>query len=214
MSPTHAPTLIETFEVIHGLPQRINLHHDRMCRSGLRHGFMPPSLQEVLSAINDCIVLNDLTDHPSVRCTIEYRTAITACRAIPYTVRDIHSLLLIELPDHIDYADKWSDRTCFAPLSALCEEGQEPLLIRDGLLTDTTYSNVVIEMNGEYLTPSRPLLFGTRRQYYLDQGLIRTADLSIQDCLSADRIHLVNAMMPLGTLVIPTRNISIYRQKK
>ena len=160
------------------------------------------------------MILNDLTDHSSVRCTIEYRTSITDCRAVPYTVRDIHSLLLIELPDHIDYTDKWSDRSHFVPLSALCEEGQEPLLVRDGLLTDTTYSNIVIETNGQYLTPSCPLLTGTRRQYYLDLGLIQTTNLCIQDCLRADCIHLINAMMPLGVLVISPKDVIVIEQKK
>ncbi|KGN82434.1 hypothetical protein HQ35_02445 [Porphyromonas cangingivalis] len=202
-------TLIETFEVVRGVLQRIDLHHKRMCRSGHKHGFCPPSLQEVTSTICNLIRRDNLSKHPSLRCTVEYRTNIIGCRAIPYRIRDIHALLLIESTDSIEYADKWSDRTCFDPLSALCTKGQEPLIIRENLLTDTTYTNVVIERNGEYLTPDRPLLAGTRRQYYLDQGLIRTANLTIQDTLEADRIHLINAMMPLGALTISPENISI-----
>lgn len=207
MSRTVFFPLIESIEVVCGIPQRVELHQERMRRSGSRHGFRPPALTEILSAIEKEMSSHDLRDQASVRCTIEYDTSIRAIQSLIYKIRDVRSLLIVEPQSRIDYSDKWADRTCFASLSLLCKEHQEPLIVQDTLLTDTTYSNIVIEKQGKYLTPTRPLLMGTRRQHYLDQGIIQTADITVEECLVADHIHLVNAMMPLGALTISPKQV-------
>lgn len=199
-------TLIETIEITYGIPQRLEYHYTRMYRSGATLDFTPPPKCDLQASLERHIQSHDLAQIPSCRCTIEYREEISGLRSIPYQPRVIRSLLALSPTYPIEYSHKWSDRTCFAELSALCQKHQEPLIFIDDLLTDTTYTNVVIESHGIYLTPRTPLLRGTRRQYYLDQGTIHPDDITIDDCKRADRIHLINAMLPLGTLTFsPTQ---------
>jgi para-aminobenzoate synthetase/4-amino-4-deoxychorismate lyase len=66
----------------------------------------------------------------------------------------------------------------------------------DGQLTESTFANVVIEKNGERLTPpvSSGLLNGTFRSHLVDSGKIREAVLTRDDLWSADNVFLINSV--------------------
>ena len=65
-----------------------------------------------------------------------------------------------------------------------------------GELTETTSMNLVLETNGEFLTPplSSGLLGGTYRASLLAQGRVREALLTAADLETADQIWLVNSV--------------------
>ncbi|MDO4771023.1 MAG: hypothetical protein Q4A14_04205 [Porphyromonas sp.] len=166
-------------------------------------------MDEVVRQIKLSLSDYNLKEHPSVKCTITYHTTVENVKLTPYTARTIKSLKIFDCTDNLDYRYKWADRNCFLPYSTLCHNDQEPLFFKNGLLTDTTYTNIVVEIKGRgLLTPAAPLLQGTRRQLYINQGIIKPADLSIDDCLSAENIHLINSMLPLGTVVLSPLSIS------
>ncbi len=53
-------------------------------------------------------------------------------------------------------------------------EGHDDILIiRDGLLTDTSICNVALWNGTSWITPARPLFSGTMRAYLLDKGLVQ-----------------------------------------
>jgi len=66
----------------------------------------------------------------------------------------------------------------------------------DGELTESTIANIVIERDGERLTPARDcgLLAGTYRQHLLKAGEIREAVLYKDDLRTADQIYLINSV--------------------
>ncbi len=194
--------LIETIEVLKGVPSRLNLHNARMQQSGADLGFVPPTLSMVEAAI--CTSLSDcnLCDTEQVRCTLTYRTNIVAVRSVSYARRDITALVPIELPEGFSYRYKWCDRSYFGEISKGLPAGHEAIFVRDGLVTDTTFTNIAIENDRGLFTPRAPLLYGTRRQYYIDCGMLREADLTLEDLRSARCLHLINAMLPLHSLTI------------
>ncbi|MFA6243060.1 MAG: aminodeoxychorismate synthase component I [Candidatus Hydrogenedentales bacterium] len=65
-----------------------------------------------------------------------------------------------------------------------------------GEVTESTTANVVVEMNGEYLTPPVRcgLLAGTLRARLLAEGRIKEAVLSKADVSRASAIHLINSV--------------------
>ena len=97
--------------------------------------------------------------------------------------------------DDLSYNYKSSDRFRLEQL----KEGLgdvEVIIIKEGLVTDTTYSNVIFHRSGEWFTPSNPLLNGTQRDYLLEHGKIKEVSISVEDLTSYDSFKMINAMMP------------------
>ena len=110
-------------------------------------------------------------------------------------------LYLYELPEDFSYSYKYADRSFFLHARAELSPEEELLFVRsDGSLTETTYTNVLLELpNGTLITPSCPLLRGTQLSRLLEQGIAQEVEgLTGNDLRRSYRIHLINAMMPLG----------------
>lgn len=122
----------------------------------------------------------------------------------PYSLRRVERLIPTPISDIDCYRYKWADRSCLeAPLELRAELEQDPsaelVFTHHGLLTDTRYSNIVLDMGeGRLLTPERPLLSGVMRQYLLDEQIVREASLTVNDLVLAHSLYLVNALMPLS----------------
>lgn len=66
----------------------------------------------------------------------------------------------------------------------------------DGEITEFTIGNIVIEYNGQLLTPSitSGLLAGTFRKHLLEEGKIKEAIIQKEDVLRAENIWLINSV--------------------
>lgn len=66
----------------------------------------------------------------------------------------------------------------------------------DGHITECTYGNIVLELGGKKLTPSRDcgLLAGTYRAKLLDEGVIQEGYLTQSDARKATRIWFINSV--------------------
>ena len=124
------------------------------------------------------------------RLTLTYTpSGIEAVRLIPYHRRSVRRLVPIELPPDFEYSYKYADRSFFERVKAELADDEEPLFVRpDGTITDTSFTNVLIETEAGYLTPARPLLKGTQREGLLRAGLIAEAD-DLPSVLSAPRLR-------------------------
>lgn len=86
-------------------------------------------------------------------------------------------------------------------LAAQRGEADEVVIVKNGLLTDTSYSNIALFNGSHWVTPRQPLLRGTMRQSLLDDGVLAEQDIKAEDWNSFRQVSLINAMMPLGRLV-------------
>ena len=66
----------------------------------------------------------------------------------------------------------------------------------DGDVTETTFGNVVVEMNGRKVTPpvTAGLLAGTFREELLERGEIVEGQVTLDDLKSATRVWLINSV--------------------
>ena len=135
------------------------------------------------------------------RLTLEYSLAgLSTIRLVPYCKRTIRALRPILLPDGFEYSYKYANRSFFERVKAELADDEEPLFVRsDGTITDTSFTNVLIETEAGYLTPTRPLLRGTQREGLLQAGVIAEADNLTLSALraKAKAILLINALLPL-----------------
>ena len=114
------------------------------------------------------------------KCRVEYTCEVLQVEYVPYRMRPVHSLRLVTC-DEIDYSYKSTDRQCLNDLFAQRGGHDDILIIRDGLLTDTSICNVALWNGTSWITPARPLLCGTMRAYLLDKGLVQAGDIPVED---------------------------------
>ena len=205
---TASPSLIETFMLRGGELIAGELHRERMLRTLRDQGSEASStfLQSLLSTspwreVEAYLTGQQVLPATTYRLTLEYSLAgLSAIRLIPYCKRTIRALRPILLPDGFDYSYKYADRRFFERVKAELASDEEPLFVRpDSTITDTSFTNVLIETEAGYLTPTRPLLRGTQREGLLQAGLIDEADdLTLSTLRSkAKAILLINALLPL-----------------
>ncbi len=184
------------------------LHRERMLRTLRKQGAETSSslLQSLLSTspwreVEAYLTGQQVLPDTTYRLTLEYSLAgLSAIRLVPYCKRTICALRPIPLPDSFEYSYKYADRSFFERVKAELGDDEEPLFARsDGTITDTSFTNVLIETEAGYLTPTRPLLKGTQREGLLRAGLIAEADDLTLSALraKAKSILLINALLPL-----------------
>ena len=124
----------------------------------------------------------------------------------PYTMRSIKSLRLVT-DDTISYAYKSTDRTALNRLAARKGDCDEIIIVKNGLLTDTSFTNIALFDGKSWLTPAHPLLCGTKRQYLIDQGEIIPQDIPVDTLSQYKAIRLFNAMIEFGEIELPAIDV-------
>ena len=124
----------------------------------------------------------------------------------PYNTRKIERLKLLENND-IEYRYKSVNRSVINLLKAETEPTEEIVIVKQNRLTDTSYTNIALFDGSQWITPSTPLLKGTRRAQLLDTGRLIECEVLATDLKSFQSISLINAMMDLKELVLSISSI-------
>lgn len=130
------------------------------------------------------------------KCRIVYDSKIRGMTYSPYQPRIIRSLKLVD-GDELDYAFKYEDRSVIMRLLQLKESCDDILITKGGYITDTSYSNVVLENSEGLFVPHTFLLNGTRRQRLLSEGIVRERAIRPSDLGQYHRLYLINALIGL-----------------
>jgi len=142
-------------------------------------------LQEYIYCPNNkllkCKVLYDADDILDVRFDI-------------YQKRNIKIFQLI-YDDTIKYDYKYENRENINALFSKGKNADEIIIIKNGFVTDTSIANIAIELKGQWFTPKKPLLYGTTRQRYIDDEILKECNITVKMLQSAKKIALLNAMI-------------------
>jgi len=111
-----------------------------------------------------------------------------------YIPKDIKIFKIIE-DDTIEYKYKYLNRDNIENLSTKLGIADELLIIKNGLLSDTTIANIALFQEGRWFTPKIPLLQGTTRARLLEEKVIYEATLTIDDLKKSSKIAIMNAMI-------------------
>lgn len=134
------------------------------------------------------------------KCRVSYGQTVGPVTLQPYRPRPIKQLKPIAV--NLDYSIKAEDRSGINQAYSLRGEADDIIMVRNGLITDTSYHNIVIKTNTGLYTPNEPMLAGTMRTRLLDKGIIKTRDLYLADLVTCQEIYLINALNPLGKVAI------------
>ena len=135
------------------------------------------------------------------RCRVTYGRDVESVEFFPYQIRPVHSLQLMR-GGQIEYRRKRADRSELNALFACRGEADDVLIVRGGLLTDTSIANIALGDGTGWYTPASPLLEGTQRACLLDAGMIRPLDIHADDLSRFQKIRLFNAMIDFGEIEI------------
>lgn len=180
---------LETICIKNGLPQNLDYHRMRMKATAQKFGFAAPGLPDFKTLIGK------MPDTGKIRCSIVYRDKIESVTLIPYSPKKVGSLKLVHAD--IDYSSKFSDRAALNKLLEQKEDCDEILIVKNGFITDTSYTNVVFENRQGFFTPDTPLLEGTKRQKLLGNKIIIETAISLENLHTFDKVYLINAMLDI-----------------
>lgn len=186
---------IESIALKDGIVYNLSYHQARLNRT-LKDfdATYQISLETVLSGI-------DLPQSGYFKIRILYNAqALLSIEWAPYIPHLWKEFRLVEA-GAIDYSYKYVDRSPFDVLKRGCSES-EIIIIKDGSITDTSYSNLIFHKDGEWFTPTTFLLAGTQRSYLLDEQKIKEAEINIANLASFDSFKMINAMMPFDDAMI------------
>jgi 4-amino-4-deoxychorismate lyase len=187
--------LLETIKFENGKFANIELHQERINRSwidlyGSENKIDLVSVLEMFQANSQ----KSYTNHKIYKCRIVYSKTIQSIELLPYTLPKIKSLKLV-LDDSINYNFKFENREKINQLFAKRENCDDILIVKNGLITDTSFCNILFFNGKKWLTPEKPLLKGIKRQLLIDSEIAETANISFSDLHNFTKARLVNAMI-------------------
>ena len=192
--------LLETIKIAQGKALNLPLHEARMqrARSSLFNVQEPIVLEEWISLppeMNDSVF----------RCRVIYDTAIREIQYLPHHPVGINTLLLT-MADTLEYQHKYVDRYA---LNALVQKDKadDVLIVKNGLITDTSMANIVFKSGEECFTPSTPLLRGTQREWLLEKGILQETEIAAADLDRFSHFKLINALLEFDAPWLPVENI-------
>jgi 4-amino-4-deoxychorismate lyase len=124
----------------------------------------------------------------------------------PYERKTIKKVQVV-FDNKIKYTFKFLERKELDYLYSMREDADEIIIFRENILTDAYYYNVVLEKNGRYYTPQRPLLNGVMRSKLIDEGILIQKNISINKIFDFEKLHLINALNPLGLVSINVKEV-------
>jgi 4-amino-4-deoxychorismate lyase len=180
--------LLESIRLSDGEFQNLFYHERRMNRSlkflcGVQEHF---DLEAFLGKI----------DRPSqglFKCRMVYDDATRDIEFVPYRFKKIDSLRVVE-HDRVSYEFKFTDRKLIDRLYALKKECDDILIVKRGLVTDSSFSNIVFRRGKRWYTPWSALLKGTMRSSLLERNIIHEEEIRVEDIKTFDSFKLINAM--------------------
>lgn len=194
---------IETIRIESGKIWNLPYHQQRLNRA-MAHFWPEAPIVDLETVLKDA----PLTEEETKARVVYDKDGLKDVSYAAYHPLNIHSLQLVTCDD-IDYKYKSADRSQLQKLKEQRSDCDEIIIVKDGLLTDTSYSNIALFDGKHWYTPKHPLLKGTMRQSLIDQGLLIEKDLRPNDIQNFQKVSLINAMMPLGFLEVNTDKISL-----
>jgi 4-amino-4-deoxychorismate lyase len=182
--------LLESIRLQNGNFHRLSYHQQRMDRS----------VKELFGEKNSVNLFESLKAYklPSkiglYKCRVMYTKQIESVEFIPYEAKPINSLKVV-YDQEIEYEHKYTDRNKIGTLFNQRQYCDDILIIKNGFVTDSSYSNIIFYDGVNWITPNTPLLKGTMRQFLLDTAEIKSGSIQVQDISSFQSFRLINAML-------------------
>jgi len=185
---------VESIKLKDGVFYRLQLHQQRVNKAF--EAFYP--IDEPVNVV-ETLFQTVFPQKGLYKCRLVYDSQVQSLDIAPYVRREISSLKLVETTqESLPY--KQEDRTEFNAAFAQRGGCDDVLLVKDGLLTDTSYCNIALYDGENWYTPRTPLLYGVNRMQLLSEGKLLEKDIKASELMNFQYISLFNAMIEFGEL--------------
>jgi len=141
-------------------------------------------------------LIKDIPKAGLYRLRVDYRKCIESMSYKRYKQRNINSFKIVH--SKLSYKYKYANRD---EINKLLEKNYDDIIIiKDGLITDTSIANIAISLNGIWFTPKKPLLYGTMREQLLGNNFLKCANLSLKELEKADNFAIMNSLIGFKTI--------------
>lgn len=181
--------LVESIKIVNGIPMNLFWHQKRIELSfkNFYKSDLPFDLEEL-------IIVPE-----------EFKTGIAKLRFIYndcdnnqeysfYLSKSVNTLKIIE-DDKVNYSFKFLDRSYLESLMGKRDKCDDILIVKNGLITDLSYANIVFYDGNEWFTPHKPLLRGTSRERLLCTGKLSEMMTKPEDLPKFSSFRIINAMI-------------------
>ena len=179
----------EVIKIEDGVLYNLEYHKARVARTLAAFGIC----QIDFAMVEDAVPAN--CTNGLYKCRIVYSNKIEKMEFTPYIFRKIETVELVA-DNNIEYSFKYADRVRLNALKA-ASSCDEIIIVKNGFITDSSYTNLVLKQGKEYFTPKECLLPGTKRQALLDAGIIKLRSIRACELSAYNSIHFINAMIDL-----------------
>lgn len=193
---------IESIQFKNGNLQNLEFHNKRFNKS--RKDLFGIEKEDNLI---DIIDTSKLFSNKTYRITVSYSENIDKIITIYYTKKIINSLKIVEASPYFDYSYKYADRSGIEKLLSKKGSCDDIIIVKDKLISDISFANLVFYDGAKYYTPSSPLLKGTKREKLILEGEISEEEISVNDLYLFKYCGIINAMLELRDYKIEIRKI-------
>ena len=192
---------VESIKLKDGVFYRLQLHQQRVNKAF--EAFYPT--EEPVNVV-ETLFQTVFPQEGLYKCRLVYDSDLQLLDIAPYVRREIRSLKMVETTQE-SMSYKPEDRTEFNAAFALRGGCDDVLLVKDGLLTDTSYCNIALYDGENWYTPRTPLLYGVNRMQLLSEGKLLEKDIKVSELMNFQYISLFNAMIEFGELQLDVSTI-------
>jgi 4-amino-4-deoxychorismate lyase len=185
---------VESIQLNDGVFKRLELHQDRVCKA--MKDFFP-----TVKVIDLAEYLHQLAFPVQgiYKCRLVYDSMIRNVEFTLYIPRKIETLRLVKTEmESTPY--KKVDRSRLNAAYALRGDCDEIILVKNGLVTDTSYTNIAFFDGNHWVTPRIPLIYGVNRTELICKGILTEKDIPLSELENFNRVSLFNAMNEFGSI--------------
>jgi len=184
--------LMETIKIIDGIPQNLLWHQKRFEKSYHLYFLKTPRFQ-----LENLIEVPPEYQKGIVKLRFLYDDKNCFCQYQIYKKKKVNSLKLVTV-DTLEYAIKYTDRKIFDELLKQKQQADDVLIVKDGRITDTSFSNIILFNGKKWVTPAYPLLKGTTRERLIAENKIFVEDILVNDLKRFKKVKLINAFWDIA----------------
>lgn len=193
---------IETIQFKNGSLQNLKFHNRRFnnCRKFFYGSEDAIDLQKFIDS-------SSLQNNKTYKITVSYSNTIDKISIIEYKKKIIKHLKMVEASPDFDYSYKYADRSGLEQLLLRRESCDDIIILKNKLITDISFANLVFYDGSQYLTPASPLLKGTKREKLIEEKILREEEIYVSDLHLFKFCGIINAMLEPEDYKIEIGNI-------
>lgn len=179
---------LESIKILDGVPQNLNYHQNRVEKT-LKDNYVDCQRVE----LEEIIKIPQNICKGLFKCRVLYDHKKVNISFTSYEISKIETLKIVD-GLNISYDYKFANRDSINKLFKQKGNCDDILIVKNGLVTDTSFANIAFYDGMNWLTPEKPLLYGTCRDRLVAASKIIPIRIHVSEISQYKYFAIFNAM--------------------